>query len=218
MLLISTADASTLTVGSKEKYKTIQSAVNAAKDGDTIYVKAGTYNELVKINDKSLSFQGEKVKNTYKYPKVYGFQAGWTKDSKLGSIDGVNGFTITRDGVDLGLCGGSLIRNNYFYNCGVYCVSQTCSENVIMNNKFSGNYNYDGVYTQESYDNTITGNTFSKADHAIVIRWSSTFKTISKNTFNGCNVAVWCNYKPSVLLGNTYKGNKVNVKVDDRLD
>jgi hypothetical protein len=35
LVLTSTASAATLKVGSHEKYKTIQSAVNAAKDGDT---------------------------------------------------------------------------------------------------------------------------------------------------------------------------------------
>ena len=31
-------------------YATIQSAVNAANSGDTIYVSAGTYNEAVYVN------------------------------------------------------------------------------------------------------------------------------------------------------------------------
>lgn len=214
MLLCSTATAATLTVPTQ--YKTIQKAVNSAHDGDTIYVKSGTYKELVTIKDKSLSFQGEKIGNTYKYPKVYGFQAGWT-DTQLGSIDSINGFTITRDGVDLGECGSCTIRNNYFTNCGVCLLGQTVSNNIVMNNKFSGNYNYYGIIMRESYDNTITGNTFTKADNGIYFSWGSTCKKITGNTFSGCKIAFHCDYIPKCLIGNTYKNNKVNVKVDEAL-
>ena len=82
-----------------------------------------------------------------------------------------------------------------------------------MNNKFSGNYDYNGIYLLESYDNSITGNTFTKADNGIVLRWGATCTRITKNTFNGCKVGFLSGYKPSILLGNSYKNNKVNVKI-----
>jgi serine protease len=45
-------------------YSTIQQAVSAAVDGDTILVKAGTYNENVLIFNKSISLIGEGAGNT----------------------------------------------------------------------------------------------------------------------------------------------------------
>jgi hypothetical protein len=53
----------TLSIGSKTKYHTIQSAVNAVHDGDTIKVAYGTYKETVQ-NKKSLTILGTN------YPKV----------------------------------------------------------------------------------------------------------------------------------------------------
>jgi hypothetical protein len=40
----------TLRVGKRERYKTIQSAVNAAKPGDTIRIRPGVYRESVRVN------------------------------------------------------------------------------------------------------------------------------------------------------------------------
>lgn len=215
VFLCGSASAATLTVDDSEgkQYKTIQNAVNAAKTGDTIYVYAGNYPETVQVNDKDLIFQGEKTSTCYKYPSLYGFKFGWTADSsKIGSGD-INGFKITKDGIGYGVAGGNIVRNNFFYNCGVGAGGGSCSGNTIINNKFSENYDYDGVYLQECYDNSITGNTFTKAKNGIVLRWGATCTAITKNTFDSCEVAFLSGYKPSILTGNTYKNNKVNIKI-----
>ncbi len=46
-----------------DQYSTIQEAINAANDGDSIFVRNGTYFEHVVIN-KSLSIAGEDVTAT----------------------------------------------------------------------------------------------------------------------------------------------------------
>ena len=210
-LLASLSSAATLNVPSQ--YRTIQKAVNAAHSGDTIYVAAGTYKELVKVNGKDLKFQGQKVGNTYKYPTVYGFELGATEDN-VGGAD-VNGFKITKYGISSawGMLGSNVIRNNYFYNCGVGFAGFPCSNNVIMNNKFSGNYNYNGVSLYESLDNVITGNTFYKAKVGIGLGDMGTCTSITKNTFSSCKIGVQCYGIPDCLIGNTYKGNKKNIDV-----
>jgi pectin methylesterase-like acyl-CoA thioesterase len=45
-------------------YPTIQQAVDAAYNGDTIHVRAGTYTENVLIYNKSISLLGDGVSNT----------------------------------------------------------------------------------------------------------------------------------------------------------
>lgn len=203
-MVSSTASASTLNVGGTSKYKTIQSAVNAAHDRDTINVAAGTYKEKVIIADKSLSFVGQKGK----YPTVYGFDMSNTA-TELGAAN-VNGFKITKYGVSGGYLGSNTIRNNYFVNCGVSGGGPTWNNNVIMNNQFSKG----GIFIDDrSIDNVIQGNTIKYAKIGLQLRWDASCKSITKNTFQNCQVAVQVQSIPSVLIGNKYIGNKVNIKI-----
>ena len=47
-----------LTVGTGGTYSTIQAAVDAAGNGDTILIAAGTYREQVTVNGKDITLQG----------------------------------------------------------------------------------------------------------------------------------------------------------------
>jgi parallel beta-helix repeat protein len=201
ILLTSVASAATINVGPKEKYKTIQRAVNAAHNDDTIKVAYGTYKETVKIN-KQLTILGTK------YPKVNGFYY-W--DGASGTI---NGFSIQKDGVEAWYSGGSecIIRNNYFYNCGIAFAGAACNT-LIKNNQIIGGT----IYLQDSYDNTITGNIISKSYYGIYRGDSVTFQKVSGNTFKYCNYAVYLygyEQNPGRLpefIGNKYIKNKVNI-------
>lgn len=208
LLLTSLASAATLQVGPKLHYKTVQSAVNEADSGDTIYVNAGTYKETVHIDGKNLIFQGAKVKGKYQYPTVYGFSFGF--DSNLynpGSGD-VNGFKIIKTGIQYDLIGHNIIKNNYFTNCGVSLGGQTCSNNVIMNNQFTNG----GIALYECYDNVVTGNKITKAKVGLGLYEGATCSTITKNTFSYCQIGVALYQIPSCLIGNTYIKNKINIK------
>jgi parallel beta-helix repeat protein len=202
-LLVSAASAASLSVGPAAKYKTIQSALNSANNGDIINVAAGTYKESIVIYDKSVSFQGQ----AGKYPSVYGFTMSWSSD-KLGSAN-INGFSITRDGVRGGLLGGNTIRNNKFSNCGISGGGPEFSNNVIMNNLFTNG----GIYLDDrSTGNTVTGNTFSKSKIGLGLYMGASGDKISGNTFSGCGIGVQCYKVPNSLTGNKYSGNKVNIK------
>lgn len=65
------ANASPTTVWVPDDYPTIQEAVDAAEDGDTIRVRAGTYIEEVVIQSKSISLIGDDASNTTIRNKVY---------------------------------------------------------------------------------------------------------------------------------------------------
>ncbi len=202
IVVSSTASASTLYVGSKEKYKTIQSAVNASKDGDTIKVAYGTYKENVKL-DKGVSVLGTK------YPKVDGFYF-------YGGGSTINGFSIQKDGISSTYAGGGIIRNNYFYNCGVHLAGGSSSESTIMNNQIKGGSItlYD---TMAAGKPTITGNTISNSDVGLYIGDMAGIPTVSKNTFKNCKIAVYFygwEQSPGRLntfTGNKYANNKVNI-------
>jgi parallel beta-helix repeat protein len=198
LLLTSIASAATLEVGSKFRYKTIQSAVNAAKDGDTIKVSSGIYKENVKIT-KYLKIYGTR------YPKVYGIECV----DKGGCT--INGFSFTKKGVICHYAGGNnLIRNNYFTNCGIDISGIICSNNSITNNKITGGT----ISLCETWDNVVTGNTVTKSKVAFYMYEYSTCSKITKNIFSYNDVAVLVPLVPDELVGNKYIKNKVNVKIE----
>lgn len=203
-LTATAVSATTLGVGPKGQYKTIQDAVDAATDRDTINVASGTYKEYVTFSDKNLNIVGQKGK----YPTVYGFAPG----SSSMDIDGfttINGFTIKSKGISLSDEGYIVIKNNKFYKCGVYVSGS--SYNVITKNTFSNSNT--GIFLYRSYDNEITGNTIDKAKIGLLVKGDSTCTKISGNTFKNCKVGVQIPSIPSYLIGNTYKNNKVNIKL-----
>ncbi|MEW6617882.1 MAG: right-handed parallel beta-helix repeat-containing protein [bacterium] len=117
-------------------YTTIQSAVNTATTGDTIYVGTGTYNEALYIN-KSIALVGA------------GADVCTITTTGLGYVN-----VVTFDGTG-GTITGFTIRETYMY--GIYCINN--ANPVITNNTISGN-NYDGIFCFDSSP-TITNNIIS---------------------------------------------------------
>lgn len=197
IIVSSTASASTLNVGSTAKYKTIQSAVKAAKTGDTIKVASGIYKENVYVTSgKGLTITGTS------FPTIYG------ADFSEGSGGMIFGFKISKYGVNLHDGAYVTIRNNAFTKKGVHIIGQT-AQGIILNNKFTGC----GIDLFETYDNSVIGNYISGASIGLKMGGSASCKTVTKNTFTGCKVGVQVQAIPSYLIGNKYSKNKVNIKI-----
>ena len=64
VFIVPGASSSSRTIWVPDEYPTIQEAVNAAGDGDTIRVRAGIYIEEVVIQSKSISLIGEDASST----------------------------------------------------------------------------------------------------------------------------------------------------------
>ena len=128
------------------QYKTIQAAINAAKDNDTILVAPGTYRENVVFNQNSVNLKSkggafETIIDGNKKGSVVAFPGG----SGPGST--IDGFTITNGKASQGggiWCakGPAAITNNVIWNNeadmggGVHCIG---SGPVILNNTIVGN-------------------------------------------------------------------------------
>jgi len=205
IVISSAASAATLKVGPKEKYKTIQKAVNAAHEGDTIIVNSGTYRENVNITKSSLTILGKG------YPKVDGFTDLTDPYGQYGQHDiNINGFSIMKNGIDLSGLGstGQIIRNNYFYSCDAYLIGEM-SSGTIKNNDFTKG----GIVLSDS-GVEIVGNKIKNADIGIFLgqgAGSGSSADISKNKITGCNVGIKFHGESSGDIYDNYFNNKKNI-------
>lgn len=135
------AEVNTIVV--PDDFSTIQEAVDVAADGDTVFVKSGTYNESVSI-DCSISLIGEN-------PKTTTIIGDWRLNGTIVLIRKNNvtltGFTVKPSAYSSSRKGVHLLHVSY---CNVY-------GNIFLNNG-------DGVWLYGSPCNNITGNTINGMD------------------------------------------------------
>lgn len=168
----------TLTV--PDDYPTIQAAINAAGDGDTVFVRSGTYYEHVVVN-KSLAVVGEDRAST------------WVHGSGSDAV-----FRVTENNVTLQ--GFSLESASY----GVYLLNANNSR-VIGN--FIDDVVVGGIILDDSCNNTIEANLvedFPSLGIAIVA--DSEFNIIKGNEVQGCHdygINVMANH--NLVVGNTIR-------------
>ncbi len=128
----------TLYVGGSgpDNYTTIQSAIDDAVDGDTIYVYSGTYYEYNRIIDKSINLIGENKYNTI----INGNAADHDVIIIISDDVLIRGFTIIG------------IREYKFGDIGDACIQIESINNIIENNIFIKSYS--GVYiSRGNYQN-----------------------------------------------------------------
>jgi parallel beta-helix repeat protein len=164
-------------------YLTIQSAINAANGGDTVFVTSGTYYENLVVN-KTISLVGEDKTNTI----IDGSLNGNVVNITASNVK-VTGFTIRRSGTDTDYSGiwisgpssGNIITNNILtenYN-GIYLLSNSAN-NTISENIVNGNA-YNGIYLSTSSNNTIMGNLAAYSSRGIELYYSSDNNNLEEN-------------------------------------
>jgi len=166
-------------------FHTIQEAVNAASDGDTILVRAGTYNEEVLIKGKSISLIGEDPSTTL----IDRMLGGIPIEVRIAERVNITGFTVMNSGAqwrsnmffenwpESGIllwnsdeCNvhGNIVKYNYYgvtiYSSWPESKYNTLSDNLIANNSAAGIFLEGHVETGLVYsettiiENTITNN------------------------------------------------------------
>jgi parallel beta-helix repeat protein len=173
------AIASSKTIHVPGDYLTIQEAIDAAVNGDTILVKPGRYVENIDFLGKAielLSEQGPEV------TEIDGNSAGSVAVFKTGEGAGtiLSGFTVT--------------KGKAAFGGGIYCngSSPTISGNIIMDN--SATSDGGGIFCNASHpaikDNTISGNSADSRGGGIELVAASN-PVISWNVIDG-NSAEYC--------------------------
>ena len=217
------SESNTITV--PDDYEKIQEAVNAANSGDTIVVKAGTYNEDWVSIDKSVSLVGDNQKSLVYYHSALGFIV-------TANNVHITGFTVMSSeamqgyGVSISNSSDCIIQNNLIENncvgISVYGSSSdnTISENTLKHNERSiellnslGNTISDnnitgalvsGISLDSSSGNTVSGNRISDLEDGMgaLMLWKSSNNVISRNLLFGGNPMLMINCSNNVLSEN----------------
>jgi parallel beta-helix repeat protein len=182
----------------------IQAAINAAKSGDTIYVKGGTYYEHIFVN-KSLELKGED-KSTIIDGSGTGRVVYVTADYVT-----ISGFSIRNSGYDV-YDGGiwlssdnNKVSNNDIKDNSWGIVVDHATANIISDNIIHGlEHSYGswggGIFLWSSSNNRIFNNTIScHEDNAIFLEEGSNNNYIIGNTllnqlFSGIHVGASNNF------------------------
>ena len=176
-----------------DDYDSIQQAIDAANDGDTVFVKAGIYKGNVVI-DKPLSLIGENKETT----KIVGTWAlnGTAILLRHDNVS-ISGFTVESVDNSVSCRGVHLLHVRFckVSNCvfpvhyiGVWLYG--ASENIIENNHVNGTHSLaysSGIYLQQSHNNIIQDNTIEeyKYGYGILVQ-SSSENNVNANLVCNC--------------------------------
>jgi nitrous oxidase accessory protein len=210
-------------------FHTIQEAINVASEGDTIFVRNGTYNEYLNVT-KSLTILAENVEGTV----VIGFEihadnvrvSGFTMNA--GAYSGVSLFNSSQCNISTNVVFSDFYpialqhsSNNHIANNRIpYSVNGWgitlligCNNNTIRQNIIS--QQEVGIYIVDSHTNTLDCNELFNNNVAVYLDGS--FNHIYHNNFvnnlgevvdggvntwdNGCEGNYWSNYNGTDLNG-----------------
>jgi parallel beta-helix repeat protein len=178
------------TTGSNGAYTSIQDAINASIDGDTVYVFNGTYYENVIVN-KSISLIGE--------------------DKNITIIEGLGGedvVNVTSDWVNIT---GFTISNGYggeFAGITLFKV-MSCK---IVTNIISDNYY--GISFHISSKNIVATNDINQNFRSGVYLWNSSDNKISNNSISSNNlygILLQSKSKSNIILSNSISFNDIGI-------
>lgn len=181
-LNITCASSTSNTITVPDDYETIQEAINVASSGDTIFVKAGTYNEEWISVNKTVSLIGDNQKSLVYYHSGLGFIV-------TANDVHITGFTITN-----------------FEELQGYAVSVANASNcVIENNLIENNRVGISVYGYSS-GNTVSGNVLEKNERSIELI-NAPANTISENNITG---ALFSGISIDASSGNVVSQNTIS--------
>ena len=212
-----------------DDYSSIQAAIDSAADGDTIYVKKGSYHENLGI-DKPVYLMGEdrdttiidgnppegyRIPITIKCNRVevtgftlrYGYAGIQVHGVKYCNISG-NRITNAQHGIILVNSSSNNITGNIFESIGLSCAIQLwyATNNLIHRNYIDSCV--EGIQIRDySYTNIISENTVvDSEDHGIRLLYSNGNELIENNITNsGIGISIY------VSNGNTlYHNNFIN--------
>jgi len=210
-------------------FTSIQAAVTAASDGDTIMVKDGTYTENVVV-DKSLVIQSENGAD------LTIVQAAVTTsdvfEAKAGNVT-IDGFTVSGasstdksgiaiSGTSSGHC--TIINNQCTGNSLGIAIKGLSSNNQNVNNTVTGNScsasGQYGIYLSNTSSNSVTSNTFSNnpgsgyTGYGICLFDNADNNTFNNNIADSNNMGLRVkNADNNTIINNTFSNNNIGIEL-----
>ncbi|MEL4304424.1 NosD domain-containing protein [Methanococcoides sp. LMO-2] len=205
-ITIGTASADTITVnnstGTIANYTSIQDAVDAAINGDTILVYSGTYTEIVSV-DKELTIESD----------------SGNPDDTIVLITSPSNYVILVEENNVNINGFSVVGLNN--NTGILLSGVegcTISDNVLSDN-------FAGIRLDHSSNNVVSGNNASLNNDTGIGLQDSSYNTLNDNTANlNLDVGIWLSNSSNNMLSdntanlNTEKGIGLLDSDDNTLD
>ena len=194
----STVKAQSRTIIVPDNFPTISLALRNATNGDTVYVRSGTYTENELRIDKAILLKGENQQSTRlnlhstkhdeplypQYPDLY--RAIWYDTAMAVNTDdfAISNFTISTTGGDINITGnGNIVKSNSISAAlGVFGDNNRVIENTLS----------EGQIVQQSINYNIAGNhcNFSLNDvNSGSINFVGQFGVISFNNIKGSFIA-----------------------------
>lgn len=171
-----------------DDYLTIQEAINAASDGDTVFARNGTYYENVVVN-KSISLLGENRENTVIASGGVGTVIQVDSDNvTIGGFEIRNCSMTWGDwGITLNYSSKSVINGNIVKAVYAICV-EGGSNNIIKDNNvvgYDGSCVFHGLQLINSSSNIVSNNNLSSDCHSALTMYNSSNNSISFNHISG---------------------------------
>ena len=192
-----------------DDYPTIQEAINAANEEDTIFVKNGTYNENICIW-KSISLTGQSNDNTI----IDGNGTG-SNTAIFVSANNVNisDFTIRNIyyGIMLSYSNGCSVVGNNFENCNEGVEANHSNSSLISSN--NANSNYVGIFVYYSFDTIVSSNNASENYFGIDV-YASSNSTVCGNIANSNDRGILIRHSKSSLVTYNIVGNNTGYGID----
>lgn len=180
-------------------FRSIQEAVNAASIGDTIYVKAGTYDGNIVIN-KTVSLIGEDKQNTI----VQAYKR-WNSRAVI---------QLTANNVNVNFFTVIAKSSSYYDSCILIDHSRgnNISHNILRSNDV-------GIHLLSSNSNSLTNNN-AKTIHLIGISLQdSSYNTIVNNTVSNfpdaTGILITNNSNNNVVAGNNLSQLHAGITLED---
>jgi len=202
---------SSSTIWVPDNYTTIQVAVDNANEGDTIFVRAGTYYEHVNI-DKALSLVGENNRNTI----IDGNYSGTSVQVTTNNVT-LKNFAIRNSEIGIWLWSSHnvTLTDNIAANNSFGFFLSYSSDNVVSRNNVSHGSRY-GIYFSYCSNNALTDNNiFSNNENGIHL-WRSDYNVFDGNfVFDNDNGIYLSKADHNTFAGNVISNNGDGSSLDE---